>query len=154
MEHRYSIDLDWTGNTGSGTAGYRAYERAYRIDAVGHPSIFGSSDPAFRGDSSCWNPEELFIASISSCHQLWYLHLCTDAGIVVVSYSDHAEGVMIEDRDGSGRFSEVVLRPKVAVEPGSDRNLALRLHAEANAKCFIANSLNFRVLHEPTISFA
>ena len=154
MKYRYSISLEWTGNTGSGTSDYREYERAYRVDAVDHPAISGSSDPAFRGDASRWNPEELLLASISACHQLWYLHLCAEAGIIVLAYHDNAEGVMIEERDGSGRFSEVVLRPEVTLAQGADRDLALQLHGQANNKCFIANSLNFPVRHEAVISFA
>ncbi len=154
MEHRYHVSLEWTGNIGSGTSGYRQYERAYRVEAANHKPIAGSSDPAFRGDPSRWNPEELLLASISACHQLWYLHLCAEAGIIVLAYSDNAEGLMIEEREGSGRFSEVILRPKVTLTQGADVDLALRLHGEANAKCFIANSLNFPVRHEAVISFS
>jgi organic hydroperoxide reductase OsmC/OhrA len=118
------------------------------------PVIPGSSDPEFRGDPSRWNPEELLVASISACHKLWYLHLCADAGIVVVNYVDRAEGLMREDADGSGRFERVTLRPEVAVAPGSDLSKARELHALAHGKCFIANSVNFPVQHEPEIKTA
>jgi hypothetical protein len=64
--HRYATTLTWTGNTGEGTANYRAYERAYEIAADGKPALLGSSDPSFRGDPGRWNPEELLLASISS----------------------------------------------------------------------------------------
>src|SRR5580704_18305018 len=118
--HSYSVTVTWTGNTGSGTSGYREYKRSHEISAAGKSAIVGSSDPAFRGDGTRWNPEELLVASLSTCHQLWYLHLCADAGIVIEAYVDEAVGVMEESADGSGQFVEVTLRPRVSVAPGSD----------------------------------
>jgi organic hydroperoxide reductase OsmC/OhrA len=153
--HRYAVTVAWTGNTGAGTSDYRSYERRHEISTGAlKPVIPGSSDPAFRGDPSRWNPEELLVASLSACHQLWYLHLCADAGIVVVGYVDRAEGLLREDADGSGRFERVILRPEVAVAPGSDLSKARELHALAHAKCFIASSVNFPVEHEPEIETA
>ena len=154
-EHQYMVAVEWTGNTGAGTAGYRAYERAHEISAPGapKPAIPGSSDPAFRGDRSRWNPEELLVASVSACHKLWYLHLCADAGVVVTDYVDHAEGCMVEDDEG-GRFRRVVLRPVVTLAPGSDAERARALHQEAHRLCFIANSVRFPVEHEPELHVA
>ena len=153
--HHYPVTVTWTGNTGSGTSDYRSYARQHEISAGARkPIIPGSSDAAFRGDPSRWNPEELLVASVSACHKLWYLHLCADAGIAVVSYVDRAEGVMQEDADGSGRFERVILRPEVTVAPGSDLSKARQLHGLAHAKCFIANSVNFPVEHEPEITTA
>jgi organic hydroperoxide reductase OsmC/OhrA len=153
--HDYGVVVKWTGNTGTGTSGYKNYERRYDIIGDGQkPVIPGSSDPAFRGDPSRWNPEELLVASLSACHKLWYLHLCAIAGIVVVAYVDHAEGFMEETPDGSGRFQRVILRPEVTVAPGTDIAKAGELHTEAHAKCFIANSVNFPVEHEPQIKTA
>jgi organic hydroperoxide reductase OsmC/OhrA len=148
--HTYSIRLDWTGNQGSGTSSYRAYSRSHDISAPGKPTIAGSSDPVFRGDPARWNPAELLVASLAACHQLWYLHLCADAGIVVEDYSDSASGVEIEQPDGAGQFESVTLRPHAKLAPGSDRETARRLHDEAASKCFIARSVSFRVEHEPT----
>jgi organic hydroperoxide reductase OsmC/OhrA len=151
--HRYSVIVEWTGNTGTGTSGYRNYERRHEISAqTPKPLIPGSSDPAFRGDPTRWNPEELLVASLSACHQLWYLHLCADAGIVVLAYIDHAEGVMEKSADGAACFTRVILRPRVTVAPGSDIAKARELHADAHAKCFIARSVSFPVQHEPEIS--
>ena len=150
-EHRYSVIVTWTGNTGTGTSTYRSYERAHEISAEGKPAIGASSDPVFRGDRTRWNPEELLVAALSSCHQLWYLHLCADAGIVVVEYVDHAEGWMEETPDGSGQFTRVVLRPKVTISSGAAAK-AKELHHEAHAKCFIARSVNFPVENEPEIA--
>jgi organic hydroperoxide reductase OsmC/OhrA len=150
--HRYAIAVDWTGNTGTGTSGYRDYERRHEISAgTRKPAIPGSSDPAFRGDPARWNPEELLVASLSACHKLWYLHLCAEAGIVVLAYTDHAEGEMEETADGSGRFTRVVLRPRVSVAAGCDEAQARQLHQTAHARCFIANSVNFPVACEPEI---
>jgi organic hydroperoxide reductase OsmC/OhrA len=150
--HSYSVTVTWTGNTGSGTSGYREYKRSHEISAAGKSAIAGSSDPAFRGDGTRWNPEELLVASLSTCHQLWYLHLCADAGIVIETYVDEATGVMEESGDGGGQFVEVILRPKVRLAPGSDQAKATVLHHEAHAKCFIARSMNFPVRCEAIFS--
>ncbi len=148
-DHAYVVTVTWTGNRGTGTSGYRAYARAHDVVAPGKPPIPGSSDPAFQGDRLCYNPEEMLVASLSSCHMLWYLHLCSTEGIVVQAYEDIAEGVMTEQPDGSGTFVEVVLAPEVTLNPGADLDRARALHAEAHRKCFIANSVNFPVSHEP-----
>ncbi len=137
--------MRWTGNLGTGTSGYRAYKRDHEIAAPGKQSILGSSDPAFRGDPSRYNPEELLVASLSTCHMLWYLHLCAEAGVVVTGYADEPVGRMAEAEDGGGRFTEVVLRPRVSVAEGTDRELAQHLHEKAHHLCFIANSVNFPV---------
>ncbi|MBO0905921.1 OsmC family protein [Jiella sonneratiae] len=152
--HRYAVGLKWTGDRGEGTAHYRAYSRDHRIEAPGKPAIEGSADPAFRGDAARWNPEEMLLAALSSCHQLWYLHLCAEAGVVVVGYADEAEGEMQEAADGGGQFVRVVLRPTVTVAAGSDAERAEALHHEAHAKCFIARSVNFAVACEAEIVVA
>jgi organic hydroperoxide reductase OsmC/OhrA len=150
--HNYDISVTWTGDRGTGTSGYRAYDRDHDVTADGRPAIAGSSDPAFRGDPGRWNPELGLTAALSQCHMLWYLHLCATAGVTVVAYTDDAHGVMAEDADGSGRFTEVVLRPRVTVASTDMIEAAKTLHREANAKCFIANSVNFPVRHEPVIT--
>ncbi|MGI4982627.1 MAG: OsmC family protein [Janthinobacterium lividum] len=151
-EHTYRVSVQWTGNQGSGTSGYRQYGRDHVIRATGKPDVPGSSDPAFRGDAARWNPEDLLVASACACHKLWYLHLCADAGIVVLAYVDHAEGTMVEGPQG-GTFSRIVLRPQVTLRAGDDRDLAERLHHQAHEKCYIANSVNFPIVCEPTIGF-
>ena len=155
-EHRYQVTVEWTGNTGTGTAGYRTYERRHEIGVAGSPKpdIPGSSDPAFRGDAARWNPEELLVASLSACHQLWYLHLCADAGVVVTAYRDIAEGTMVEEATGAGQFTRVVLRPVVTVAAGADVARARALHHDAHAMCYIARSVTFPVEHEPEIRTA
>ncbi len=147
--HAYTVTITWTGNTGPGTTSYRSYERRHDIRTLGKPVIPASSDPAFRGDPGRYNPEELLVASLSSCHMLWFLHLASVAGLVVVSYEDIAEGVMTEQADGGGAFTEIVLCPEITFTPQSDLSKADAVHAEAHSKCFIANSINFPIRREP-----
>lgn len=144
-EHQYTTRVEWTGNRGEGTSGYRSYERAHEISAAGKPVIPGSSDPAFRGDRTRYNPEDLLVSSLSACHLLWYLHLCADAGVTVTSYVDDAIGTMIESEESGGHFTEVILRPTVTVRVEADLELARKLHDRAHHLCFIANSVNFPV---------
>ena len=150
--HHYTTNLKWTGNSCVGTSDYKSYERSYKIEVDGKPVIEGSSDQAFRGDPSKYNPEELFLVSISSCHMLWYLHLCSVNNIVVIDYSDKAEGIMIENKDGSGQFERVILFPSVIVENSAMIEKGTLLHEQANKLCFIANSCNFEIDHNVTVS--
>lgn len=147
--HQYKAAVTWTGNLGEGTSAYKTYSRNHLISIAGKPDLAGSSDAAFRGDAARHNPEDLLLASLASCHMLWYLHLCTDHGIVVMAYEDNATGTMEENENG-GRFTEVILKPRVTISDKSKTALALELHALAHKKCFIANSVNFPVKHNPT----
>ncbi|KQZ82205.1 peroxiredoxin [Microbacterium sp. Root166] len=150
-EHRYSVRTTWTGDRGTGTSGYRDYDRAVTMRIEGKPELLASSDKPFRGDPSRWNPEDLLLAALSECHLLSYLHACVQAGVVVVRYEDDASGLMVEDGRGGGAFREVVLRPRVTVAEESMVDAATAAHAQAHAWCFIANSVNFPVRHEPLI---
>lgn len=151
-EHHYALTATWTGNTGTGTTGYRDYRRDVTIEVGGKPDLLASADKPFRGDPSRWNPEDLLLASLSECHLLSYLHACVTVGVVVVSYRDRASGVMREDGAGGGAFVEALLRPEVVVAEGSMIEAAERAHAQANEWCFIANSMNFPVRHQATVS--
>lgn len=149
-QHHYHLTVTWTGNQGTGTSDYRSYERSHTVSVENKADILGSSDPNFRGDKTKHNPEELFLASISSCHMLWFLHLCADAGIVVLDYVDKAEGTMQETADGGGHFTEVMLFPTVVIHDPKKVEAANALHERAHALCFIANSCNFPIRHTPT----
>lgn len=142
------------GNKGVGTSSYKSYSRAHELTAPDKLPIYGSADPGFQGDPARWNPEELLVAALSACHQLWYLHLCARAGIIVTAYEDQADGLMVEEAGGAGRFVSVVLHPHVTLAAGSDRERAEDLHHAANEKCFVARSVKFPVTHEPTITVA
>jgi organic hydroperoxide reductase OsmC/OhrA len=150
-QHRYEVQVNWTGNDGEGTKTYRGYRRDHTIFANGKPEILGSSDPSFHGDPSRYNPEELLVASLSVCHMLWYLHLCSVSKVTVLEYRDGAWGVMEEHDDGSGEFVRVTLRPAVLVGTGDDQAKALALHHEAHRLCFIASSVKFPVDIRPEI---
>jgi organic hydroperoxide reductase OsmC/OhrA len=148
--HNYSLTVKWTGNRGTGTSDYRSYDRNHVIQSELKADIDGSSDPAFRGDKTRYNPEDLLVASLSSCHMLAYLHLCAVGGVVVTAYVDHASGNMVETSDGGGHFIEVTLKPVVTVKDGSMIDKANELHHKAGELCFIASSVNFPVKHQPT----
>ncbi|NIF51122.1 OsmC family protein [Burkholderia sp. Ax-1724] len=152
-KHTYRVTVDWTGNKGSGTSGYRDYGRDHTIRAGAKPDIAGSADAAFLGDAARWNPEDLLVAAASACHKLWYLHLCADAGVCVLAYADEADGTMMDDPE-QGRFTQIVLRPRVTIRAGDDGSLAEALHHVAHQKCYIANSVNFPIRCEPVIEQA
>jgi organic hydroperoxide reductase OsmC/OhrA len=149
--HEYEIKVEWLGNRGTGTSGYRAYGRelVVRADGKSH-EIEASADSTFHGDRERWNPEELLVAALAQCHMLSYLHMAVRAGVVVTEYEDHAVGTMVQQGLG-GHFTEVVLRPVVTVEHESMIAAARAAHADAYEQCFIANSVNFPVRHEPSI---
>ena len=148
LQHNYKLTVKWTGNKGTGTSSYRAYDRNHIILIEGKPTLEGSADPTFHGDRSKHNPEELLVASLSACHMMSYLHACIKAGITVVDYEDNATGTMITEGD-SGHFTEVILNPVVTITNASQIDLANELHKRANELCFIANSVNFPVKHNP-----
>jgi organic hydroperoxide reductase OsmC/OhrA len=144
-QHQYAVSVTWTGNDGAGTQTYRSYRRDHEIRAAGKPPLAASSDPVFRGDPSRYNPEELLVAALSGCHMLAYLHLCAINGIVVLEYRDEAGGTMQEESDGGGAFVRAVLKPRVTIARGADRDKALALHETAHHLCFIASSVSFPV---------
>lgn len=152
-EHHYALDLVWEGNRGTGTSGYRDYGRDVLLRAAGKPDLAGSADPTFRGDATRWNPEELLLAALAQCHLLSYLHSAVNHGIVVVAYDDSPVGTMEQVGQG-GRFTEVVLRPRVVITDAAQADLAREIHEEAGRNCFIAASVAFPVRHQPAIEIA
>jgi organic hydroperoxide reductase OsmC/OhrA len=150
--HHYKLALQWTGNQGTGTSSYRGYSRSHTIVVNGKPTIYGSSDPMFLGDSQCHNPEDLLVSSVAACHMLWYLSLCAEKGVIVLQYADNPIGRMLENEDGSGRFTELLLRPEITVSESSMIKEAMDLHHKANKMCFIGASLNIPLHHEPVIT--
>ncbi|MEZ4910114.1 MAG: OsmC family protein [Saprospiraceae bacterium] len=150
-QHIYSLQLDWTGNKGKGTSAYAAYSRDHDIIIDQKPVLHCSSDPLFRGDQLKHNPEDFLLAAVASCHMLWYLHLCADQNVVVISYQDNPKGILSLHDNGSGQFTCITLYPKVHITTESDIQLAISLHKAASMYCFIANSLNIEVCHSPEI---
>jgi len=154
--HGYQVSVEWIGNRGTGTSGYREYGRELIVKAGGGDlkhDIEASADTPFRGDADRWNPEELLLAALAQCHMLSYLFMAVRSEVNVVAYSDDAEGT-IEQVDLGGRFTQVVLHPVVTVAQEEMVDRAFAAHAEAHRTCFIANSVNFPVLVEPTIVVA
>lgn len=154
LEHHYALEVEWLGNRGTGTSGYRDYGRQVVVRAEGKHEIAGSSDKPFHGDADRWNPEEFLLAGLAQCHLLSYLHVAVLRGVVVTAYVDNAVGTMRQTPDGGGHFTEVTLRPIVTVASADMVEAAREAHREASQKCFIANSVNFPVHHEPTIQVA
>ena len=152
-DHHYALDLVWQGNRGSGTTGYRDYDRTVLLTAAGKPDLLGSADPTFRGDAARWNPEELLLAALAQCHLLSYLHSAVNHGVVVTAYDDSPVGTMSQVGQG-GRFTSVTLRPRVTVADAAMADTARAIHAEASTNCFIAASVNFPVEHQPVIEVA
>ncbi|MFV0319993.1 MAG: OsmC family protein [Microbacterium sp.] len=153
-EHRYRVQAEWTGNRGTGTSGYRDYDRDVTMTVDGKPALLASADRSFHGDRSRWNPEDMLVAALSECHLLSYLHACVQAGVVVVAYRDEATGLMLLDGKGGGSFAEVELRPTVTVADASMVDAARTAHDTAHEWCFIAASVNFPVHHDATIEVA
>ncbi|NQD90002.1 OsmC family peroxiredoxin [Paenarthrobacter sp. CM16] len=153
-EHRYALTVRWTGNLGEGTASYRGYSRDHDIEIPGLPTLQGSADPTFHGDRTRYNPEQLLLAALSQCHMLSFLHVAVKHGVVVTAYEDSAEGLMKLNRDGSGQFQSVTLKPHVTIADPGHADVMDQLHHEANQVCFIARSVNFPVLHEPSTTTA
>jgi organic hydroperoxide reductase OsmC/OhrA len=152
--HSYKARLVWEGNLGDGTSTYTGYGRKYRLKIDGKPDLIGSADPIFRGDANAYNPEDLFVAALSSCHLLSYLALCARSKINVVAYEDDASGTLLIRPDGGGKFESVTLRPTVTIAPGGDEKRALELHETAHDLCFIAASVSVPIRQEPQIKIA
>ena len=149
MQHTYSTTIAWTGNRGSGTSSYRAYDRTWDIVVPGKAVIHCSNDPLLGGDSGKMNPEDLLLSSLSACHMLWYLHLASEAGITVLAYQDSPQGTGEVLKGGAGRFLSATLQPLITVPSGTDLALALALHDRIHEVCFIARSVNFPVSYAP-----
>ena len=152
-QHEYTASLVWTGARSGPTSSYAGYSREYEFRSAGKPTIRGSADAHFRGDASLYNPEDLLVVALSTCHLLSYLADCSRAGVHVVSYEDDARGTMAM-KDGKMRFIDVLLKPRVTVARGTDLDKARALHEQAHAGCYVASSVNFPVRHEATVTVA
>jgi organic hydroperoxide reductase OsmC/OhrA len=149
-QHDYTARVTWTGNRGEGTQTYRGYDRTWDLATPGKPVIHCSNDPLLGGNPALPNPEDLLLASLSACHMLWYLHLASEAGIVVESYSDDPLGVGETSPNGAGRFLRATLRPHIVVRAGCDLAAADAIHDRIHEYCFIARSVAFPLSYEAT----
>ena len=153
MSHSYVSRVVWTGNRGTGTSGYRDYDRTWNVAIPGKPVIECSNDPLLGGDPTRMNPEDMLLSALSACHMLWFLHFASDAGITVLAYEDEPEGAGEVGAGGAGRFLSATLRPEITVAEGTDIELAAGLHHRIHDVCFIARSVNFPVHCEPRFVF-
>lgn len=153
LTHDYTVSVEWTGNRGTGTSGYRDFARDHVVRIEGLPDILGSADPTFRGDASRHNPEQLLLTALAQCHMMSYLHQAVKVGVVVLDYRDAATATMQTQGTG-GRFTRAVLHPVVTVAEGSMTDAATLAHHQAHLDCFIANSVSFPVEIEPTVRVA
>lgn len=147
-KHIYTLNLQWLGEKGLSTI---KNDRKYLVEIAGKPSFIGSADKVFHGDPQYYNPEDLLLASLSACHMMSYFYVCRKAGIEILSYNDHPEGALVLDSSGSGRFTQVILKPIIAIANVQQIDLAIFLHKEAGKLCFIANSVNFEIVYNPIV---
>ncbi len=134
--HIYRTDLAWSGSTGQG---YRSYDRTHSVRMGDTPSLTLSADPAFRGDPSLPNPEQLLLAAASSCQLLSFLAVAARAGVDVVAYTDAARAIMPGDAVPV-RITAISLHVSVVVR-GADEQTVRRLLEEAHEQCYIASTL-------------
>jgi organic hydroperoxide reductase OsmC/OhrA len=133
---------------------YESYNRAHdMVFKSGALRLAASSAPAFRGDADRVDPEEAYVASLSSCHMLTFLAICARKRLPLESYEDEAVGVLEKGTNGKLWLARVTLRPKVVFASGSAPESAVLsgLHHLAHEECFIANSVNTAVTVEPRL---
>ncbi|MBS7230364.1 OsmC family protein [Flavobacterium psychroterrae] len=153
MKHLFKAEANWTSNQKPADSTTRFYSKSHQIKIEGKPVLNVSAAKAFKGDPELYNPEDLLLSSLVSCHMMSYLYVCSQNGIEVLEYSDHAEATLEVSPDGSGRFTEVQLNPKVKISNPDKIELAIELHTKANQLCFIANSCNFPISHNAACEF-
>jgi len=146
--HHYRARCTWSGST---AAGYEHYRRSHLATSPpASATLELSSDPAFFGEAELLNPEQLVVLAASSCQLLSFLALCARARVDVVAYEDDAEAEMAEGEPPI-RLSEIRLRPRIHVAPGTSHERVERLVELAHRECYVANSLATPVLVEATI---
>ena len=149
--HSYQSRLSWQGST---ALGYDSYERTHRMSVPpAGVELVMSSDVAFNGNPQLPNPEQLLLASASSCQLLSFLAVAARSRIDVLAYEDDAEAVMPEDQQPM-RITRIALRPRIVVAAGADLDRVRRLVAKAHDDCYVANTLNAEIVIEPIIEVA
>ena len=145
----YRISLSWSRNTPDFK--YETYARAHRIRFGSGTEIEASSAPGYVGDADKVNPEETFLASISSCHMLTFLAVAAKFRFTVDQYQDEAEAELGKNAEGRVAITRVTLRPKVTFggDPLPDTKKIQELHEKAHRGCFIANSVTCPIHVEP-----
>ncbi|MDN3492701.1 OsmC family protein [Winogradskyella bathintestinalis] len=152
IHHTFKAKVSWSLGAEDSTCNPRTFSRNHKVTIVNKVvDIPMSAAKTFRGDDTLYNPEDLLLSALASCHMMSYLYVCSQHNIEVLSYSDYAEGDLEVLASGRGSFQFVRLRPVVTIKDATQKDLALSLHDKANALCFIANSCNFPISHEANI---
>ncbi|MGV0957916.1 OsmC family protein [Empedobacter falsenii] len=152
MNHLFKVALNWMKKDNISSSLSRIYTKSHHISIEGKPDLEVSAAKAFKGDPNLYNPEDLLLSSLTSCHMMSYLYCCMQYKIEVISYQDHSEATLQVNPDGSGKIVKVDLFPEIIISDSSQIELALSLHKKANELCFIANSCNFPVYHHAKCS--
>ncbi|MBX9889233.1 MAG: OsmC family protein [Flavobacteriaceae bacterium] len=148
FKHFFKAKLNWSSKEQPTPSATKMYTKSHSIVIEEKEMMQVSAAKAFKGDPSLYNPEDLLLSSVVSCHMMSYLYVCQQNGIEVLSYQDNAEATLEVLDNGSGRFIEVRLFPKVIISNKEQIAQAIHLHKEANKLCFIANSCNFPIVHQ------
>jgi organic hydroperoxide reductase OsmC/OhrA len=144
-EHR--VTVTWERATEDFT--YETYSRSHTWEFEGGVEVPASAAPAYRGDPERVDPEEAFVAALSSCHMLTFLAIAARKRLVVDAYRDSAVGYLEENEAGKLAVTRVVLRPEVTFREPPSAEALERLHHQAHEHCFIANSVKTDVRVEP-----
>ena len=149
----YTAKIEWQRGEQDFLA--NRYSRKHTLRFDGGATLIGSSSPSAvplpMSDASAVDPEEMFVASLSSCHMLWFLSIAAARKFCVDSYVDDASGIMARNADGKMAMTVVTLKPHVVFsgDPQPTVEKIHALHHKAHAECFIANSVKTEVLCEP-----
>jgi len=151
-EHR--IKLQWRRTTSDFQ--YKTYNRAHTVTFKNGQALSMSSAVAYRGDAELVDPEEMFVASLSSCHMLTFLALAANRGFIVEQYIDDAVGVLAKNAAGKLAITQVTLHPRITFAKGTAPNDSQlhELHDKAHHECFIANSVVTPVTVETPLAAA
>ena len=149
--HKFIAHLDWKKKTENELKNNRKSVKNHQVTVKDKQPLLLSAAKSFKGDDQLYNPEDLLLSSLASCHMMSYLYCCSKYQIDVINYTDNAEAVLEVNPDGSGKIIQAILNPIVTIRDEKHLKQAINLHQEARQLCFIANSCNFEILHFPII---
>lgn len=152
FKHTFKAQVNWKLDDNETTQNPKGFSRNHVVTIANKKTpLEVSAAKAFRGDETLYNPEDLLLSALASCHMMSYLYVCAQHNIEVLNYTDTAEAILNVEASGSGYFSKVNLKPVVTIADAKQKELAKSLHNKANSLCFIANSCNFHVEHHAEI---
>lgn len=154
LEKEFKVQTQWSSLKETKNFELFSNSRTHKVYIDGKDSLTISAAKVFKGDETKHNPEDLFLAALSSCHMMSYMYLCKKHHITLLDYKDETLGKLKVNKDGSGAFILVELNPIVTILEKNEIDLAIKLHKEANRLCFIANSCNVPITHNPQVLIA